>query len=41
MFKTILKNSGMLMFISDCYKDQKMCKKAVNGYCHALRSVPN
>ena len=40
-YKTILKNSGMLMFISNCYMDQKMYKKAVDSYHHALRSVPN
>ena len=28
----------MLMFIPDCYKDQKMCSKAVDNYVHALWS---
>ena len=40
-YKAILKNSEMLMFISNCYMDQKMYKKAVDSYRHALRSVPN
>ena len=30
----------MLGLIPDCYKDQKMCDKAVDNYAHALRLVP-
>ena len=31
----------MLTFISDCYKDQNMCKKAVDNYVYALGSAPD
>ena len=36
--KVILKNGGMLMFITDCYK-QNMCNRAVDNYAHVLGSV--
>ena len=26
----------MLGFTNDCYKDEKMCDKAVDNYCHEL-----
>ena len=38
--KVTLENGGM-MFISDYYKDQSMCNKAVDKYAHALGPVPN
>ena len=34
------KNPGMLLFIADCYKDQKMCDGAVNNDFHVLEFVP-
>ena len=30
-----------MMLISDYYKDQSMCNKAVDKYAHALGPVPN
>ena len=39
--KVILKNSGTLMFVPDCYKYQKMGNKAVDNYAHALDFVPD
>ena len=38
--KVILENGGMLKFIPDCYKNQKMCDKTVNNYAHELEYVP-
>ena len=35
--KVIIKNAGMLMFISDFYKDHNMCNKVVNNYSHTLK----
>ena len=32
-----IENGGMLGFIPDCYKDQKMFNNAVDNYFHALR----
>ena len=29
------------MFVLDCYKNQKMCNKAVDNYLHALEVVPD
>ena len=37
--KVIIENGGMLIFISDCYKNK--CDKAIDNYSHALRFVPN
>ena len=34
--KSFLENIGTLEFVSDCYKNKKMCKKAVNIYAYAL-----
>ena len=34
--KTILKNAGTLKSVSDCYKNQEMCNKAVDNYPYAL-----
>ena len=39
--KVILENGEMLMFVSDCYKNQKLCNKAVETYRHALEFVPD
>ena len=33
-------NGEMLRFIPDCYKNQKMCDKAVDNHFHALEFVP-
>ena len=38
-YKVILENVGTLKFICDCYKDQKLCEKAVDIYAHALEFV--
>ena len=38
--KTILKNAGTLKSVSDCYKNQEMCNKAVGNYPHAVEYVP-
>ena len=37
--KVIIENGGILKFIFDCYKDQKMCDKAVDNYSHALKTA--
>ena len=37
----VLENGGMLKFIHDCYKNQKMCNKAIDNYAHALDFVPD
>ena len=34
-------NGAMLKFVPDCYKNQRMCNKAVDTYAHALQFVPN
>ena len=34
--KTIVENSGMLMFFPECYKNKKMRNKAVDNYAHVL-----
>ena len=36
--KVVLENAGK--FIPDCYKNQKMCNKAVDNYAYALEFVP-
>ena len=33
--KKVISNPGMLKFVPNCYKIQKMCKKAVDCYSHA------
>ena len=38
--KAILENSGILKSVRDCYKNQKMCDKAVDNYPQALYFVP-
>ena len=38
-YKVILRNGGIIVFIPDCCKDQKMYTKAIDNYPHALRSV--
>ena len=38
--KAILENSGTLMSVPDCYKNQEMCNKAIDNYPHALELVP-
>ena len=35
-----IENGEMLKFIPDCYKNQKLCDKAVDNYAHALEYVP-
>ena len=37
--KVILENSGMLMFVPNYYKNQKMCNNSVDNYAHALEFV--
>ena len=37
--KVIIEKYGMLGFIHDCYKNQKMCDKAADNYSHALRFI--
>ena len=34
--KVILENGVALMFVSNCYKNQQICNKAVDGYDHVL-----
>ena len=34
-------NGAMLKFVSDCYKNQKMCNDTVDNYVYALQFVPN
>ena len=34
--KIILENGEILKFVSDCYKNQKMCNKVVDNYSHVL-----
>ena len=38
--KTILGNGGTLDSVSDCYKNQQMCDKAIDYYPHGLKFVP-
>ena len=37
--KVILENGGMSTFVPDCYKNQKMCDKAVDSYPFAMQFV--
>ena len=37
--KVIIEKYGMLGFIHECYKNQKMCDKAADNYSHALRFI--
>ena len=39
--RVILENGGTLMFVPDCYKNQKICNKAADNYPHALEFVPD
>ena len=34
--KAILKNDATLNYLPDCYRNPKMCSKAVHNYPHAL-----
>ena len=36
-----VKQCELLKFVPDCYKNQRMCNKAVDTYVHALQFVPN
>ena len=36
-----LENGGMLRFIPNCYKNQKMCDKAIVNYFHPLEFAPD
>ena len=38
--KAIPGNGGTLKSVSDYYKNQEICNKAVNNYPHALEFVP-
>ena len=37
--KSILENGGTLNSVTECYKNQEMCNKAVENYPHALEFV--
>ena len=37
--KAILENSETLKSVPDCYKNQEMCRKAVDNYRHVLEFV--
>ena len=37
--KAVLENGGTLKLVSDCYKKQQMCDKAVDNQLHALEFV--
>ena len=37
--KVFLENGEKLNFVSDCYKNHKMCSKSVDNYAHALEFV--
>ena len=37
--KAILENGGTLESVSDCYKNQQMCYKAVGNYPHVLKNL--
>ena len=37
--KVILENGGMSTFVPYCYKNQKMCDKAVDSYPFAMQFV--
>ena len=39
--KVILDNRETLMFVSCCFKNQKMCNTAVDNYDHAVGFVPD
>ena len=39
--KAILENDETLKSISDCYKTQEICDKAVDNYAHLLEFVPD
>ena len=38
--KGILENGGALNSVLDCYKNQRLCDKAVDNYTHGLKFVP-
>ena len=35
----ILENAGTLKYVSDCYKNQEMCGKAVDNYPSTIKYV--
>ena len=37
--KAISKNGGLSKSVSDCYKNQEMCNRAVHNYPHSLEVV--
>ena len=37
--KFILENGGTLKSVTDCYKNQEMCSKAIDNYPHALEFI--
>ena len=41
VYKTILENDGTLKSISDWYKTQEICDKAIDNYVHSLEFVPD
>ena len=38
--KAILENGGTIKSVPDCYRNKKMCNKAVDNYPHVLEFVP-
>ena len=39
--KVILENGEKLESVSDCYKNKKICDKAVDNYHYAFKFVPD
>ena len=39
--KVTLENDGMLKYVPDCYKNPRICNKAVDNYAHVLEFVPD
>ena len=38
--KVVLENEGILKSVTDCYKNQEICNKAVDNYPYTLEFVP-
>ena len=38
--KATPENAGTIKYVSDYYKNQEICNKAVENYCHVLGFVP-
>ena len=38
--KVILENAGTLKYNPDCYKNEKICNRAVENHLYALEFVP-